>query len=99
MANTPIEELDRKIKRAKKKLADRTNPKFIVDAIKPTKILTDIISGVAVGAVLGYFIDASLGTIPLFIFLLIVVGASCGVYLIHKDIRLQEKLNNKKNDA
>src|SRR4051812_3452020 len=92
------QELESKIKNAKRELENKKDqPAFMGNARSPTKIMVDIISGVAVGAIFGYFIDSGLGTMPLFMFLLVVFGAVCGVYLVHKDMRRHENIKNNKD--
>lgn len=96
MSSDSVEKLAQKIKATKEKLNSKNGSLPWISPTRPTKIITDIISGVAVGAFLGYLVDAWLNTIPLFIFILIVFGGICGVYLAQRDIRRNDVMNSNK---
>lgn len=53
----------------------------------PFKIIIDLLSGIAVGGFLGYICDSYFGTLPLFLFLMMVFGTIGGVYNIYKDAK------------
>jgi ATP synthase protein I len=55
------------------------------NTVRGGKILIDLISGLAVGAFLGYTIDQYFGTTPLFLFLLSIAGMGGGFYNFYKD--------------
>jgi F0F1-type ATP synthase assembly protein I len=60
------------------KSIDKSNPAI--------KILSELISGVAVGAILGYFLDKYFNTSPFLLIFGILLGFSGGMLNIYRDI-------------
>jgi F0F1-type ATP synthase assembly protein I len=49
------------------------------------KILVEMVSGLFVGAFLGYYTDQYLNTLPLFLFLFCIFGLAGAVYNVYKE--------------
>lgn len=62
----------------KEKSIDKSNPAI--------KILSELISGVAVGAILGYFLDKYFNTSPFLLILSVLLGFSGAMLNIYRDI-------------
>jgi len=79
-----VPDLEKRISEAKKKL--KKPEKNAVDSSSGVALVADLISGVAVGAFLGYTIDHQFDTTPLFLIILILLGTVAGFYIFYKQI-------------
>ncbi len=50
------------------------------------RLIIDLIAGIIVGGFLGYTIDNQFGTLPLFLIILIILGACGGLYSFYKEL-------------
>ncbi|MBA8667205.1 AtpZ/AtpI family protein [Holosporaceae bacterium 'Namur'] len=78
-----MKELEDKIKQIKQKEDSPNNP----ERFDYSRLLVDLFSGLIVGASLGYFIDKSLGTLPLTLFLFTILGTAGGFYNFYKHLK------------
>lgn len=84
-----LEELDKSIKEAKKRANGDESQKSSGGALRTS---VDLVAGVIVGSVAGYYIDKWLGTLPVFFvicFFLGVAGSAMNIY------RSAQRYNNK----
>lgn len=84
-----IEELGRSIEAVKKKVSgdDDNKDDEPVSAAGALKISIELIAGVAVGSLIGYYIDTWLNTLPIFFiicFFLGVAGSALNIYKMSK---------------
>lgn len=85
MDDNNIKNLEERVQKAhnsivenKEKSIDKSNPAI--------KILSELISGVAVGAILGYFLDKYFNTSPFLLILSVLLGFSGAMLNIYRDI-------------
>lgn len=76
------QKLKQKIEQLK---AEQQKPKTLLSGkIGAGKLLIDLFSGLMVGAFLGYSIDVFLGTLPLLLFICVILGMIGGFYNSYK---------------
>lgn len=75
-----ISQLEEKIHSAK----SVSKKKYRASSNRGYHILSDLIAGLTVGALLGYNLDVALNTKPLFLFLFAVLGVCGGFYNFYK---------------
>lgn len=80
MSNDNISQLESKIQAAKS-ISKKKRPN---SSSRGYHILSDLIAGLTVGALLGYNLDVGLNTKPLFLFLFAVLGVCGGFYNFYK---------------
>lgn len=76
--------LEKRIKEAKDRYASKKTPP--ISSSSGFALVADLISGVAVGAFLGYIIDQKLNTLPLFLLICIFLGTVGGFYVFYKQL-------------
>ena len=82
-----IEKLERKEEK-RKKTSDNT---FIYATKMGFRVGAELLSGVLVGAGIGYFLDKTLNTRPLFLSSLLIIGACAGFLNVYRFIKREEK--------
>jgi F0F1-type ATP synthase assembly protein I len=82
---TTQSDLEKRVTAARKKIADKEKGSRSYNANSSGKIVIDMISGLAVGAFFGYFVDIALDTSPLMLIILTISGAGGGFYNFYKD--------------
>jgi ATP synthase protein I len=78
-----VSELDKKIKEAQKRQQPQKSE--VARGSGATKLVFDLLAGLLVGAVLGYYIDEFFGTQPIFLFIISLVGIITGFYVAYVD--------------
>lgn len=96
---TKLTELEKKVAAARKKIADKEGGDRLVNTNPSTKIIIDMISGLAVGAFFGYFVDIALDTPPLMLVILSISGAGVGFYNFYKDHLKEIDKENGRQDS
>lgn len=87
-----ISNIESNLKSFKNKLSDsKKKESDVFNNISATKILLDLLSGLGVGILIGYFLDIRLGTEPIFIFLCTILGISGGFLNFYRDFNKKEK--------
>lgn len=76
-----LDELQRKIDAASPKASDK-EPSVSGGLGKAMRHSLDVIAGVGVGGTMGYFLDNALGTTPLLLIVLFLLGFVSGMYNI-----------------
>lgn len=82
MTNPPPEDLKNRIKHARKKAG--LDEKKETGASSAFAVSADLLSGVAVGSFIGYFLDKWLGTTPILFLICFFLGAIAGGYNIYR---------------
>ena len=83
--NKRVKKLEEKLNKASEKYAPKANENNTGNG-SVIKILTELISGVAVGAILGYFLDKYFNTTPLLLVALMLLGMAGAMLNIYRDI-------------
>lgn len=87
-----LQELDKSIKEAKKRAEGDSSGKNKPGSAFRTSI--DLVAGVVVGSVVGYYIDKWLGTLPVFFIVCFFLGVAGSALNIYRSIQQD---NNKDN--
>ena len=92
-----IKSLEERIKglKAKETQADKNAERssFSYAAKTGFRVGTELLSGVLVGAALGYVLDNSLNTKPIFLILMLMLGGVAGFLNVYKFVKSEEKRN------
>lgn len=80
-----FQNLEKKVNKALDEQA-KTSDKTISNGNPAIKILSELISGIAVGVFLGYFLDEYFNTKPLLLILCMLLGFSGSMLNIYKDL-------------
>ncbi len=91
-----IKEMEEKIKafqkkRKAKQSAHETAPSNIGSAAKGFQLSIELISGVFIGACIGYFLDIVFKTAPVFLAVLTIFGGAAGVLNVYKSAKGEEE--------
>lgn len=86
-----MKELENKIKEIKTKNKNLNSNR---ERFHYSRLLVDLISGLIVGAFLGYYLDKALGTLPFVLFLFVVLGTAGGFYNFYKHLKKTENNDN-----
>jgi len=92
-----LETLQSKIDAAKKSREPKASPPSPLG--QATHIAIDLVTGTAVGAILGYGLDVWFGTLPVFMLLGFCVGVGAGVKLMMRTLKELEKQFEQQSDA
>jgi ATP synthase protein I len=84
-----LEELENRIKLLKDKVSSKQAN--IHGKFNYSRLLIDLISGLIVGASLGYIADNYFETLPVFLFIFTILGTMGGFYNFYKELRFIEK--------
>lgn len=89
---SPLDELSSRIKQIEdsRKLPLREEP-----VQSPSKVAIELVSGVAVGILIGYWLDKWLGTKPLFLIICTLLGFAGGFWNIYKMSQRPSKTEEK----
>lgn len=90
-----MKDLENKIKQYRKQNESSSKKHINADY---SRLLVDLVSGLVVGAVLGYFIDKSLNTLPIMLFICTLLGISGGFYNFYKYIKASEQKETEQGD-
>ena len=88
-----IDDLEKSIEKAKKTHEKKEAPQSA--PVSPMRISVELLSGVIVGATIGFFLDRWLNTTPLFFllcFFLGVAGSGLNIYKIARKLDQEEEL-------
>ncbi len=96
---TKLRELEKKVAAARKQIADKEGDGRLANTDSSSKIIIDMISGLAVGAFFGYFVDNALDTLPLMLVVLSISGAGVGFYNFYKDHLKEIDKENGRQDS
>lgn len=77
-----IEEFKKKIKKKQPKNISR---------ISAGSIISELLGGIIVGSLIGYWVDSNFNTLPIFLFCCSIMGTAGGIYNICKDFKKQTK--------
>ena len=80
-------------KRKKAEKSSTENQKENRSAAKGFQYSIDLVSGVIVGASVGYFLDIVFHTAPIFLAVLTIFGGAAGILIIYKSAQAGEKEN------
>lgn len=83
-----------RLKNLKQKLSGGESKGNIAEA-SGIKVVADMVAGLAVGLVLGYFTDRWLGTKPIFLIIFMIFGFFIGLYIFYKDLTRKRNSGNK----
>lgn len=90
-----IQELDKKIKmlrrREKKKQTAVSSNEYSYAAHTGFRIATELVSGVIVGAAVGWFLDQMLNSSPLLLIVFIMFGGASGFLNVYRLVKEKEK--------
>ncbi len=89
-----LEELGKAIEEAKKKASDDDGEKGSAGVLS---IGIDLVSGVAVGSFVGYYLDKWFGTLPLFFIVCFFLGVAGSGLNIYRTIQRNNVDNDKKD--
>lgn len=87
-----IQELEQKIARLKS-ADDAQNKPVAGTPSLATKIITDLVAGLFVGAVIGYFLDEALNSSPLFLLIFLIIGMAAGFMNIYRGLNDSDSEN------
>jgi F0F1-type ATP synthase assembly protein I len=93
------DKLEKKLLQAKAKIAEKEKLRKNITGNYSGKIVVDIISGLAVGVFFGYFVDIALGTTPLMLVILMIIGPMVGLYNFYKDYLKELNKENDRSDT
>lgn len=102
MKNTPedIRELEKKIndlqQKEHKKNEDSETSNYTTAAKLGFQITTELLSGVLIGASLGYFLDKLLDLRPLFLVAFLLLGGAAGILNVYNTMKNEEQKNDNK---
>lgn len=99
MKDNKITALTKRLADAKRKVDDKEAKSKAAGQNYNGKIMVDMISGLAVGAFLGYFVDEAFGTFPLMLVILLILGPMVGLYNFYKDYTKELKKENGRTDT
>lgn len=89
-SDSRFDKLDKQIKRAKKKPIEQPS-----GASMALRMGSEMAAGVMVGAAFGFFVDKSLGTMPLFLVIFLFIGSAAGVRMM---MQSSARFNQQNND-
>lgn len=96
---TDIEQIDKRIKHFKnnreQKETDGSEKKFVYAYQIGSRIATELVSGVLVGAGLGYLLDKIFETAPLMLITFLILGGAAGFLNVYRFVK---KEDNKKEE-
>ncbi len=81
----PDQDLEARIKQAKEKL-EPVDSSTKNESSLGGRLIIDLIAGIIVGGFLGYALDKQLDTTPLFLLIMIILGACGGLYSFYKEL-------------
>ena len=93
---TDIEQIDKRIKKFKNKKnnnADKESKRFVYAYQIGSRIAAELVSGVLVGAGLGYVLDKVLSSAPLLLIIFLILGGVAGFLNVYRFVK---KEDNKK---
>lgn len=70
---------------------DNTESEFSYATKTGFRVGTELVSGVLVGAALGYFLDKLLGTQPIFLIILLFLGGAAGFLNVYRFVKNEER--------
>jgi len=90
-----IQELDKRIKNFKNSSNQQqpskpTEKKFIYAYQIGSRIATELVSGVLVGAGLGYFLDKLVGTAPILLIIFLILGGAAGFLNVYRYVKRED---------
>lgn len=92
-----IKKLDERIKELTAKEAkarkDKPESRFVYASKTGFRVGTELLSGVVVGAALGYFLDQFFGSKPWLLILFLFLGGSAGFLNVYRFVKSEESRN------
>ena len=90
-----VEQMKERIKNfksgAKLDKEDATEKKFVYAYQTGTRIATELVSGVLVGAGLGYFLDKLTGTAPVLLIIFLILGGAAGFLNVYRFVKKEDQ--------
>lgn len=90
-----IQQIEKRIKKLKtstgKKAQDTQDKQFVYAYQTGTRIATELVSGVLVGAGLGYLLDKLCGTAPLQLIIFLILGGAAGFLNVYRFVKNQDR--------
>lgn len=74
----------------KQKTKPQTNKKFISAYQIGTRVAAELVSGVLVGAGLGYLLDKLFGSEPILLIILLILGGAAGFLNVYRFVKSEE---------
>lgn len=87
-----LEELERSIKKAKERISEKENGQ--TNSGGAMRVSIDLLSGVIVGSLVGYYLDKWLGTLPLFFIICFFLGVAGSGLNIYRSAQRDNKKNS-----
>lgn len=89
-----IQELDERIKKfkisSKQKSSKPTEKKFVYAYQIGSRIATELVSGVLVGAGVGYFLDKLAETTPILLIIFLILGSAAGFLNVYRYVKQED---------
>lgn len=89
-----VEEMAKRIKNFKSATrpnAENKEKKFVYAYQTGSRIATELVSGVLVGAGLGYFLDKFAGTAPALLIIFLILGGAAGFLNVYRFVKKEDQ--------
>jgi ATP synthase protein I len=89
--NDKLKELEQKISEFKKHDAKPEFNQRDKNSSLGMRVVTDLVSGLLVGGVIGYFLDKAFNSSPLFLVIFLIIGMAAGFMNLYRSLEKDDK--------